>query len=823
MTYDHIPSIPNNTMAHRFLRFLSESGKDLRYGLRVLLRKPGFTICIVATLALAMGMTTGLFAVVNGALLRPLPYPEADRIVHVSWLSPQGGDSSITQKQFQYLNENTRSLKASGLYSYTSIFNLWNGAYSTPLRGLPVSAGLFQALGVNPFLGRGFLPDEDRVGAPRTVMLSYSVWQRHFGSDPSLIGRNLELNGQPYIVIGVMPNGFSMSPAADVWISVLLHHPNDRDPNFEMLGRLEPSMSPDQAEAEVSSLAESFNQEFPTLVGSDFRGVHLIAYQKWLFGDNGPRLFLLLGATVLILLIAVTNVAHLLLSRAVSREKEIGVRVALGAKRSQLLRLLCGESLILAILGGACGLAIAPWLIESLSAVAPKESDLVPLVGRYKLDWRVFIFAFAVSLLIGISVGLVSSLRSLKSDVVSALKVSEGAIIGMGRRKMRTALMFVEVAICAVLLTGTVLLVRSLIGLRSVDLGFNPSGVWSVRMSLPPEKYKTAAQVWAFERAVREQLGSLSGVTSVASACSVPPERGMRTIFEIKGQKQQIYYWAVSPNYFETLNIPVMEGRSFQEDDRPGATPVAIINDALAQRAWQSEDPVGDQAWCAIKNNKCPQIVGVVRNIKISGLRESDLPLMFLPQGQLADGTMRYMNRAFLTAFLIRSSAPVGMAAVREAVDHVDPAQPIVSLDPMSQVVSDSIASEQLYTAVLSVFAGMAVLLATIGIYGVVSYTVAERTREIGLRMALGAQPGDIRRLVIGQSMQVTLSGIALGLVCALWLVRFLRSLLYGVSEFDLISLVTVTVFMSLVALVASYVPAVRASTMDPSKALRHQ
>jgi len=774
-------------------------------------------------LALAVGMTTGLFAVVNGALLRPLPYPEAHRIVHVSWLSPQGADSSITQKQFQYLNEHTKSLKASGLHSYNSIFNLWNGAYSTPLRGLPVSAGLFEALEVNPFLGRGFLPEEDRVGAPRTVMLSYSVWQHHFGSDRSLIGGNIELNGRPYTVIGIMPNSFSMSPAADMWISVALHHPSDRDPNFEMFGRLDPSMSPEQAQAEASSLAESFKQEFPDLAGSDFRGVRLVAYQKWLLGDNGPRLFLLLGATVLILLIAVTNVANLLLSRAVSREKEIGVRVALGAKRFQLVRLLGGESLILAILGGACGLAIAPWLVESLAAVAPKESDLVPLVERYKLDWRVFTFALAVSLLIGISVGLASSLRSLKSDVVSALKVSEGAIIGGGRRKMRTVLMFIEVAICAVLLTGTVLLVRSLIGLRSVDLGFNPSGVWAVRMSLPPEKYKTAAQVWAFERAVREQLRNLSGVTSVASACSVPPERGLRSVIQIRDQKQQIYYWAVSPDYFETLNIPVTGGRTFREDDRPGAGPVAIINDALAQRIWQSEDPVGDQTWCAIKDNKCPQVVGVVRNIKINGLRESELPMMYLPLAQLADGTMRYMNRAFLTAFLIRSSAPVSMAAVREAVNRVDPAQPVVSLDPMSQVVSDSIASEQLYTALLSVFAAMAVLLAAIGVYGVVSYSVAERTREIGLRVALGAQSGDIRRLVIGQSMRVTLTGIAMGLLCALWLARFLRTLLYGVGQFDSISFVTVAVFMSLVALIASYVPALRASTMDPNKALRHQ
>jgi putative ABC transport system permease protein len=823
MTNDHIPSIQQSTIAHRFWRFLSESGKDLRYGLRVLLRKPVFTICIVVTLGLAVGLTTGLFAVVNGALLRPLPYPEPDRIVHVSWLSPQGGDSSITQKQFQYLNENTKSLTASGMYSYTSIFNLWNGSYSTPLRGLPVSAGLFQALGVSPFLGREFLPEEDRVGAPRTVMLGYGVWQRHFGSDPSLIGRNIELNGRPYTVAGIMPNGFSMSPDADMWISVFLHHPNDSDPNFEMLGRLDASMSLEQAQVEVSSLAESFNREFPDLAGTDFRGARLVAYQKWLFGDNGPRLFLLLGAAALILLIAATNVANLLLSRAVSREKEIGVRLALGANRFQLLRLLSVESLILAVLGGALGLAIAPWLIKSLSAVAPKESDLATLASRYELDWRVFTFALALSLLIGISVGLVSSLRSLKGDVATALKVSEGAIIGMGRRKMRTALMFVEVAICAILLTGTFLLVRSLIGLRSVDLGFNPGGVWTVRMSLPPEKYRTAAQTWAFENAVQEQLKNLPGVTSVACASSVPPERGMRTTFEIKGQKQEVYYWGVSPEYFETLNIPVMQGRTFREEDRPGAPPVAIITDALAQRVWQSEDPVGDQAWCAVKNNKCPQIVGVVRNIKINGLRESNLPVMFLPQAQLADGTMRYMNRAFLTAFFIKSSAPVSMDAVREAVNRVDPAQPIVSLDPMSQAVSDSIASEQLYTALLSVFAGMAILLAAIGIYGVVAYSVAERTREIGLRVALGAEPRDIRRLVIGESMRVTLTAIALGLFCAFWLARFLRSLLYGVNEFDLISLVTVTVFMSLVALIASYVPALRASNMDPSKALRHQ
>lgn len=822
MRGDYTFSIAHDTIAHRFWRVLSESGQDLRYGIRVLLRKPGFTLSVVAILALAVGMTTGLFAVVNSALLRPLPYPEPGRIVHVSWLSLQSGDSSITQKQFRYLSENTKSLKSSGLRSRNSIFNLWNGSYSTPLSGLPVSAGLFQVLGANPFLGRGFLSEEDRIGAPRTVMLSYNVWRDQFGSDPSLVGRDIELNGQPYTVIGVMPADFSLFPAADLWISVVLHHPNDRSPNFEMLGRLDPAMRREQAQAEVSSLAESFRQQFPDHVGSDFRGVSLVAYQRWLVGDNDQRLFLLLGGALLILLIAVTNVANLMLSRSVSREKEIGVRVALGATRSQLLRLLGGESLILAVLGGVCGVIIAPWVYRSLAAIAPKENNIVPLIGEYRFDWRIFTFALAVSLLIGISIGLISTLKSMRSDVVNSLKASEGAIIGGSRRKIRSALMFVEVAICAVLLTGTVLLVRSLIGLQSVDLGFQPGDVWAVRMSIPPEKYKTVPQMWSFEKAVRDQLGNLPGVTSVACACSVPPERGIRSMFEIRGQQRQVYYWAVSPDYFETLNIPLIKGRTFQEDDKPGAAPVVVINESLARLFWQTEDPLGDQNWCPTTKD-CPQIVGVVRDIKVNGLRESELPIIYSPQAQVADGAMKYMNRAFLTAFLIKSSAPVNMAAVREAIDRVDPAQPIVSLNPMSQVVRDSTASEQLYTALLSVFAGMAILLAAIGIYGVVSYSVAERTREIGLRVALGARPEDIRRLVIGHSMRVTLTAIAVGVLCALWLARFLRSLLYGVNEFDLISLVIVIVFISVVTLIASYVPAFRASVMDPSKALRHQ
>ncbi|MEW6206902.1 MAG: ABC transporter permease [Acidobacteriota bacterium] len=786
--------------------------QDVRFAIRSLIKNPGFAAVVILTLALGIGANTAVFSLVNGALIRPLPYPDADRIAHVSWLSPAGGNSALTLKSFSFLKENANSFEAAAAYSFPSTYNLWTGQQAASVEGLAVSEDLLRVLAVSPFLGRGFLPEENRADAQRVVILSHSLWQNYFSGDPEVLGRNIELNSQAYTVIGILPQGFSFTPRADVWLPLMAIHAADQGENFQMLARIKSTIDMRQAQSEIDAVVESFREQFPDRAGEDFRGVRLDPYQTWLAGDERATLLILLGAVGLVLLIACANVANLLLARATLREREIAVRAALGANRWRILRLMITESLLLAAAGGVAGLLAARWITDAMLAINPQA-----IKEGAAIDFRVLIFALVISLITGIVTGLVSSLKASRGDLASALKQGGRAVAF--RHRLRSALIITEVALSLVLLAGASLLIRSLFELRSVRLGFDPRNVWAVRMSLPPEKYKTSADVWNFEEQVIERLKSLPGVRSAAAASSLPPRRGLRSGIRIKGNADTVQFWAVSPHFFEVMGIPIHAGRAFLETDVKGARQVMMINEALAQRYWPNDSPIGDDRWCA--RGECQQIVGVAGSVKMLGLKENEPPVIFLPQSQMADAMTRYSSRVFPASFVVKSDAPLNLAAVRKAVSEVDATQPVISLQPMSEVLGEAMAEDRFYTLLIGSFAAAALALTMVGLYGVMSYLVSQRTREIGIRLALGASRSDVLRLIVGQGAVLALAGVAIGLAASVALTRLIESLLFKVGSRDPATFLIVSSLLFVVALAACYIPARRAARVDPQVALR--
>jgi predicted permease len=796
--------------------------RDLRYASRMLLKKPGFTAVAVLTLALGIGANTAVFTLVNGALIRPLPYAEADRIAHVSWLSPSGGNSAVSIRQFSFLEEHCRSFEAAAAYSYPSMFNLWTGSQAASLQGLAVSIDMLRVLGVSPVLGRGFLPEEDKPTAPRVVILSYGVWRDYFGEDAELVGRNVVLNGQSYIVVGILPNGFRFTPRADLWFPLLPMHSTDQNPNFEMLVRLKSDVDLLQAQSETNSVVERFREQFPNGTETDFRGAELLSYQRWLTGDTRSSLLILFGAVGLVLLIACANVANLLLARAALREKEMAVRVALGAGRFSIIRLMVTESLLLAALGGLVGLLAAFWTIDIMLAINPNNSgpNSSGLADQVHPDFRVLLFSIALSLLTGAAIGLVSSVKSSRLDLGS-LKSGARAGESSGRHRTRSTLIVSEVSLSLVLLAGAALLIRSLIELHTVRLGFNPENVWAIQMLLPPEKFKTAVEVSAFEYEIIERLKALPGVRLAAAASSLPPGRGLRSGVRINGNRDTVQFWAVSPEFFEVMGIPIRAGRPLLETDTKGAAPVMVINEVLARKYWQDGSPIGDDRWCG--QGSCQQIVGVAGDVKMLGLKESEPPVIFLPQSQASDGLTRFSSRVFPTSFVVRSDRSLDLDAIKRLVRDVDPTQPVIRVQSMTQVLSEAIASDRFYTVLLASFATLALVLTMVGLYGVMSFLVTQRTQEIGIRIALGAQTADVLRMVIRQGALLALIGVAIGLGAAFALTRLMQGLLFGIGAHDPATFAAAAALLFTVAVGACYIPARRATRVDPMVALRYE
>jgi putative ABC transport system permease protein len=798
---------------------------DLRHALRILLKAPGFTAVAVLTLALGIGANTAIFSVVNAVVLRPLSYPHSERLVRGTWQLENGEIDAVTALVFEYWKGHTRSFESVAGYSgINSGFNLAGGPEPERVRGLQVSEGFLRVLGIEPAIGRSFLPEEDRPGFPPVVVISDALWRGYFGSDPNLIGKEIQLNGRSRTVVGILPPSFQFEAPIDVLLPLQLKADvRDDGQNTGMIARLEPDVSREQAQAEMEQLLPAFRSEYPTHLQAGEKGMLLVAYQQSVVGDAGKTLWLLFGAVGFVLLIACANVANLLLARASARKGEIAIRIALGASRRRLMRQMLTESWLLAFAGSLAGLLVALWGVPALLAFTPRK---LPRLQEIGLDYQAVLFAVFASMVTSLLFGVVPAWRATRLDVNEAIKTaSNRSTAGKLDSRVRGLLVVSEVALSLVLLIGAALLIASFIKLRAVHLGFDPNQVTTAQASLTSQRYRTTAQVWSFEQQVLDRLSSIPGVVSAATASNVPLERGLRMGVGIEsgGERvvQTVWVRAISPQYFRTLKIPILTGREFSEADSQASPLVAIVNETLAQRYWHGRDAEGEQI---SRQGKALQVVGVAGDVREMALDQVVEPTIYIPTAQMPDGLMVAMNRWFLTSWIVRATGPIDLtAAMHEAMREADPQMPLANVRPMSQVINASVASQQFILLLMGVFAGLALMLTVVGIYGVLSYQVSQRTNEIGIRMALGAGVSDVLKLVVGHGLRLTLTGVAIGVLAAYGLTRLIAHLLFGVSATDPVIFVVVALLLTGVALGACFVPARRATKVDPMVALRYE
>ena len=798
--------------------------QDLRYGLRMMAKKPGFTIVAVFTLALGIGANSAIFSVVNGVLLRPLAFEKPDRLIKI-WETflPNGQGTASVPNLKDWREQNT---VFEGIAAYqSSSFNLNRQDNPERAQGAIVSSNFFDVVGAWPGIGRAFQNGEDEAGRNRVAILSHRLWQRNFGGDRGIVGREIPLNGENYTVIGVMPEEFRFpSRLTDIWVPLVIpvDQVNNRSNHWLLtLARLKPGIGLAQAREQMVSIAKRLEQQYQDSQAG--RSVFLIPLQEEIVRNIRPALLAMLFAVGFVLLIACANVANLLLARATSRRREIAMRTALGAGRLRLIRQLLTESLLLASMSGVLGLALARWGVGALIALA---TNILPRANEVGLDWRVAAFTAGLSLLTGIFFGLIPAMQSSRVDLQSALKDGGGAGSGLQTNWLRGALVVTEVAATVVLLIGAGLLIKSFLRLYETNLGFKAENVLTMSLALPPARYPDTQSAAAFHQKLLDRVSSLPGARSVGVINYLPLQQwGFNGGISIEGQgpyepgrEPAAEFRAISPNYFRTLSVPFINGRDFTEKDQANSDPVAIINQTLAQRYLPGQDPLGKRIQ-AIGNN-WRTVVGVVGDVRQSGVTQSARAEIFVPISQaIWTGLTQTMSLAART-----DSEPTALVpAIRNAVREIDPSQPVFNVKTMQTVVDESVSDRRLNMTLLGIFAAVALTLAVIGIYSVMSYTVSQHTREIGIRMALGAQSMDVLKLVIGQGMSLTIVGIVIGVAGAFGLTRLMETLLYSVKPTDPLTFTLVSALLIAVALLACYIPARRATRVDPMIALRNE
>ena len=809
--------------------------QDVRYGLRMLVKNPGFTAVAVITLALGIGANTAVFSVVNAVLLRPLPYKDAGRLVVVWEQNPERGwyRNIVSAANFVDWRKRNHVFTQMAAIDPQRTFNLTGGGEPEEVWGEQVTTNLFSLLGVRPVLGRDFLPEEDKPGGPRVVILSYGVWQRRYGGDASLVGKQISLNNDSYTVVGIMPADFYFPPfwreliRVELWVPGLdLSNPVRTDHADVALARLKPGVSPTQAQAEMDTIARGIQQQYPEDKGW---GVGLVALREQAVGDTRPALLVLFGAVGFVLLIACANVANLMLARATTREKEVAIRTALGAKRTRLIRQFLTESLVLAILGGALGLLLAAWSVQILVALSPKGALGLGGAGvdNVAISGGVLAFTIAAAVATGIAFGVAPALAVSKPDLNQSLKEG-GRSSGDGsrRNRLRSALVVWEFALALVLLVGAGLMIKTLVRLGQVDLGFNPQNVLTMRIALLGSRYKEPGAQAEFFKQLLERMKSLPGVRWASVSRGLPVEgwNGMGFVTEENpspppNEEPDANYLVIGPDYFRVMGVPLLEGRLFTDQDTNESARVVIVNEKLARKQWPGQDPIGRRLRMD-GNNNSPwlTVVGVVGNVRTQWPFPDFLSELYVPYTQ-------YPWLLFPRHLIVRTvSNPTGLAtAIAHEVNALDKDQPVSDIRSLDQLVAEAVAQQRFAMVVLGAFASLALVLAAVGIYGVMAYSVTQRTHEIGLRMALGAQPGDVLSLVVGRGLILTLVGVGAGLAGALALTRFLSSLLYEVRPTDFGTFAAVSLLLIGVALLASYIPARRATKVDPMVALRYE
>jgi predicted permease len=807
--------------------------QDLRYAGRKLLRTPGFTFVAVATLALAIGATTAVFSIVNGVLLKPLPFRDPDAVVAVGAF--RGGKLALMSGvDFLDYRKQTRSFVDMAALDQSN-GNL-TASGSDPLRVAlgHVGAPFFDLLGVKMQLGRAFIAGEDERSAARTIVLSDRLWHSRFNGDPKIIGQPVAIDGNTYTVIGVAPRSMTYPDSRDAWIPLVwedwMIDPSNRGAHWlNGIARIRPGVTLDAAQREMHALGERLRAEYPKSNANI--GATVVSLRERLVGNVTLVLVTMLGAVGFVLLIACANVANLLLVRAASRETEIAVRTALGAGRGRILRQLVTESVLLSALGAMVGCAIAAWAVDAVVALGPRD---LPRLNEVGIDSRVLLFAIGISLLTGVLFGLVPALHAAKPNVGEMLKENvRGSTSRRAAHRTRNALVMSEMALAVVLLVGAGLLIRSFVKLIEVDPGFRTENVVSFSVSVPDKKYPFDRDKNRFADQMLASLASMPGAQSSAVALSRPMQNvGMRTSFDIEGRPPApddaqliAAVRPVSAGYFSALGIKLDRGRTFSEQESHwGPPPVVVVTEAFVKKYFPNENPVGQRIKLGISHDTAEtdktgvtsrgEIIGVVADVKQTNLSEVPQPTVYVPHATFPQGTMAFVVRA-------NAEASTMTALIRQRIREIDAEMPLYDVQTMSSAVSASLAQPRFYTMLLGAFALLALLLAALGIYGVISYAVSQRTRELGIRIALGATHERVVRLVLGQGMLLTATGIVLGTAGAWWLVRLLSSQLYGVSATDVATFASVPLVLLGVASLATYLPARRAARVDPVIAMR--
>jgi putative ABC transport system permease protein len=816
--------------------------KDLKHSLRMFAQSPAFSLAAVAALTLGIGANTAIFSVVNAVLLQPVAVPDSERVVVFQNVSPRGTGGGASPAKFAHYRRQTEITQDVSAFN-TGVMNFTGGNFPEQLRSGRVSADFFKLTGAPVLLGRTFTPEEDAPGGPRVTVISRNIWQTRFNADPNIAGKSISLGGEPYTIVGVL-NDFDFrefGPTPQVWV-LFQFDPNTADQGhyFQAMGRLKPGVTLQQANARMGASAKEFREKFPGALGAQNSfGVKTIR-DVIVRDDVKTSLKIYGGAVGFVLLIACANVANLLLVRATGRRREIAIRAAIGGSRGRIIRQLLTESVVLSLAGGGLGL-FAGWagiraLLSVNTAGLPRVGENGALVG---LDWRVVAFAMLVSLATGIIFGLIPALQSSKTDLTTTLKESAGRSgTGFRQNKARSILVVVEVGLALVLLIGSALLIRTAMALGRVDPGFDTRNVLRLKMSLKGAQYDKAEAVEQVVRNAVEKLKSIPGVVNASATCCVPLQGGYGLPFRVVGRPLASDstgpfhggggWTTVSPGYFEVFKIPVKRGRTFNERDTSTSTPVVVINEAMAKQFWPNADPmadriiIGKEVMPAFSTEGERQIIGIIGDIKANGLDSDAGPQMFIPQAQVPDAANALNVSLTPISWIVRTQVPPqSLSSTIQEQLRQSTGLPVSDVTSMDDIVSVSVSRQKFNMWVMTVFGGCALLLAAIGIYGLMAYSVEQRTQELGIRLALGAQASHVKNMVVFQGMRLALVGVVIGLGAAFWLARFITTFLFGVTAKDPVVFAGVPLLLTAIAFVSVWLPAQRASKVDPIIALR--
>jgi len=827
--------------SYRSIPWLEDLWRDLRFVLRSLVKTPGFTAIAILVIAVGIGVNTAVFSVIDTVLLKPLTYPDPQSLVQLRNTFPQGSNPFASVPEFHVLSKQTGIFQQVAAYDFGGAgLNLTGGDHPLQVQGIHVTADYFSLFGAPVIAGRTFTAAEDQPNGGRVVVLSYGLWKSRFGGQSDVVGRTIQIDGQPYLIVGIIGKGFVTDPEGDLWLPFQFDLTSQSMAHYFLTAaRLKPGVTIGQANAQLKLVADQFRREYPGGRGP-LDGFGAISLQESMIGDTRQPLLVLLGAVGLVLLIACANVANLLLVRASVRKRELATRAALGAGRIQIIRQLLTESLALSLTGGLLGLILGFAGVRLLLAVSPPGG--LPRIGEdgsaVTLDPTILLFTLGVSILTGILFGLVPAISASSPNLATTLNES-GSRSGIGFRsgKLRSVLVVTEMALALVLVIGATLLIRTFMKLEAVDPGFETHNVLTMAMSISGDRFQKTSGVAQLVRDGSERLKAIPGVVDAAATCCLPLQGGFGVPFDIVGRPKGdapstggAGYFDISWSYFNALKIPLLRGRTFTEQDNGAAPGVVIINETMAKKYWPNGDPLKDRLLTGVGMGPlfaepARQIVGIVGNTTDRALDEDPGPNMYVPTAQIPDGETALNSKVAPLWWIVRTSvephsvvAPVS-AALRDASGGL----PVAHVRSMDEMVAHNTSRQRFNMLLLTVFGASALLMAAIGIYGLMAYSVQQRTQEIGVRMALGAQASSLRNMVIRQGMAPALIGVAIGIGGAFWLTRFLASFLFGVKAWDPAAFIATPLLLSAVALIAIWVPARRATRVDPIRALRFE